>query len=75
MLKHLLLCAALTSPALAGGIIDLQSEYGTPEEAQAMLTRAIGAVKADKNRRHQPLQPQRPFLPRSGPIRFLLQQP
>ena len=48
MLKHLLLCAALTTPALASGIIDSQSEYGTPEEAQAMLTRAIGAVKADK---------------------------
>ena len=48
MLKHLLLCAALTTPALAGGIINSQSEYGTPEEAQAMLTRAIGAVKADK---------------------------
>ena len=48
MFKHLLLCAALTTPALAGGIINSQSEYGTPEEAQAMLTRAIGAVKADK---------------------------
>jgi hypothetical protein len=46
MLKQTLFCIGLVASAFAGPVS--ASEFGSPEEAKAMLARAILEVKADK---------------------------
>jgi hypothetical protein len=48
MFKQMLLCTALIGSAFVGSIGASASEYGTPDEARAMLARAVVEVKADK---------------------------
>jgi hypothetical protein len=47
MLKQILLSIALSTSAFASSF-NISAEYGTPEEAKALLSRAIVEVKADK---------------------------
>jgi hypothetical protein len=48
MLKRLLLCSALAGVTFAGSVKATEAEFGTPDEARAMLIRAAAAMKADK---------------------------
>ena len=48
MLKQMLFCTVLIAPAFAGSVGTFSAEYGTIEEAKAMLDRAIAEVKANK---------------------------
>ena len=48
MHKKMLFCAAFVTSAFASSISASGAEYGTAEEAKAMLDRAIVEVKADK---------------------------
>src|SRR6266540_1130795 len=47
MLKHLLCTALLTSTLVCSGEASFANEFGTLEEAKAMLARAVAAVKSD----------------------------
>lgn len=48
MLKPLALCAAVASSTIAGLNSAASAEFGTAEEAKAMLIRAIDELKTDK---------------------------
>ena len=48
MLKHALACTALVASIFGKPIIASADEFGTAEEAKAMLDRAIAAVEADE---------------------------
>jgi hypothetical protein len=50
MFKQILFCAAFITSAFPGSVDASGAEYGTAEEAKAMLNRAIVEVKADKAR-------------------------
>jgi signal transduction histidine kinase len=48
-MRHNLIIGAITSVAIAlAGAALAQAQYGTAEEAKAMLQKAVAAVKADK---------------------------
>lgn len=48
MLKSLLFCSALAGVTFTGSAKATEAEFGTPNEARAMLIRAVAAVKAEK---------------------------
>jgi hypothetical protein len=48
MLKRLLLCLALAGVTFTGSAKATKTEFGTPNEARAMLLRAVAALKAEK---------------------------
>jgi len=48
MLKRLLLCSALAGVIFTGSAKATEAQFGTPNEARAMLIRAAAAMKADK---------------------------
>ncbi len=50
MLKQMLFCTGLIASAFAAPVGASEAEYGTTEEAKAMLNRAVVEVKADKSR-------------------------
>jgi hypothetical protein len=48
MMKQMIVCFSLFTSAFAGYASAADPEYGSPEEAKAMLARAIQAVKSDR---------------------------